>query len=77
LTQGVPARVVVNEDNITLGSITPPVGILLFVVSALWELPLSRLIVNIWPFIVVAYAGLFLCMLFPPLVTFLPRLFGY
>jgi tripartite ATP-independent transporter DctM subunit len=63
--------------NITLGSLTPPVGILLFVVSALWELPLSRLIVNIWPFILVTYAGLFLCMLFPPLVTFLPRLFGY
>jgi C4-dicarboxylate transporter DctM subunit len=63
--------------NITLGSLTPPVGILLFVVAALWELPLSRLIVNIWPFIAVTYAGLFLCMLFPPLVTFLPRLFGY
>ncbi len=63
--------------NITLGSVTPPVGILLFVVSALWELPLSRLIVNIWPFILVTYGGLFLCMLFPPLVTFLPRLFGY
>jgi len=63
--------------NITLGSLTPPVGILLFVVSALWELPLSRLIVNIWPFILVTYAGLFLCMLFPSLVTFLPRLFGY
>lgn len=63
--------------NITLGSLTPPVGILLFVVSALWELPLARLIVNIWPFLVVTYAGLFLCMLFPPLVTFLPRLFGY
>jgi tripartite ATP-independent transporter DctM subunit len=63
--------------NITLGSLTPPVGILLFVVSALWGLPLSRLIVNIWPFLVVTYAGLFLCMLFPPLVTFLPRLFGY
>jgi C4-dicarboxylate transporter DctM subunit len=63
--------------NVTLGSLTPPVGILLFVVSALWEVPLSRLIVNIWPFILVTYAGLFLCMLFPPLVTFLPRLFGY
>jgi tripartite ATP-independent transporter DctM subunit len=63
--------------NITLGSLTPPVGILLFVVAALWDLPLSRLIVNVWPFILVTYAGLFLCMLFPPLVTFLPRLFGY
>jgi len=63
--------------NITLGSITPPVGILLFVVSALWELPLSRLIASIWPFIVVTYAGLFICMLFPPIVTFLPKLFGY
>jgi C4-dicarboxylate transporter DctM subunit len=39
--------------------------------------PLSRLIANIWPFLLVTYGGLFLCMLFPPLVTFLPRLFGY
>jgi tripartite ATP-independent transporter DctM subunit len=63
--------------NITLGSITPPVGILLFVVSALWELPLARLVANIWPFILITYAGLFLCMLFPPIITFLPKLFGY
>lgn len=63
--------------NVTLGSLTPPVGILLFVVSALWQVPLSRLIASIWPFILVAYAGLLACMLFPPLVTFLPRLLGY
>lgn len=63
--------------NITLGSITPPVGILLFVVSALWELPLARLVANIWPFILITYAGLVICMLFPPIITFLPKLFGY
>ena len=63
--------------NITLGSITPPVGILLFVVAGIWQLPMTRLIANIWPFILVQYGVLALCLLFPAVIMFLPRAFGY
>ena len=63
--------------NVTLGGITPPVGILLFVVSGIWRLPVSELFVNIWPFILVQYVVLALCFLFPPIVTLLPRAFGF
>ncbi len=63
--------------NITLGGITPPVGVLLFVVSGIWRVPVIDIIKEIWPFIVLQYGVLFLCMLFPELVLFLPRLVGY
>jgi TRAP-type transport system large permease protein len=63
--------------NITLGSITPPVGVLLFVASGIWRINIVHIIREVWPFIIVQYAVLFVCMLFPPIVLFLPKLVGY
>ncbi len=63
--------------NITLGGITPPVGILLFVVSGIWRTNMTSIVREIWPFILVQYGTLFLCMIFPGIVMFLPRLMGY
>ena len=63
--------------NITLGSITPPVGVLLFVASGIWRVNILEIIREVWPFIIVQYAVLFLCMLFPQLVLLLPKLVGY
>ena len=63
--------------NITLGSITPPVGVLLFVVSGIWRVDIVDIISEVWPFIIVQYAVLFVCMLFPQIVLFLPKLVGY
>lgn len=63
--------------NITLGSITPPVGILLFVSSGIWRINVVEIIREIWPFIVVQYSTLVICMLFPQIILFLPRLVGY
>ncbi len=63
--------------NITLGGITPPVGILLFVSSGIWRVRIVEIIKEIWPFVLVQYGVLFVCMLFPDLVLFLPRLVGY
>ena len=63
--------------NITLGSVTPPVGVLLFVASGIWRVNILDIIREVWPFIVVQYAVLLLCMLFPTIVLFLPNLFGY
>jgi TRAP-type C4-dicarboxylate transport system permease large subunit len=63
--------------NITLGSITPPVGILLFVVASIWRLSFEAVAASIWPFIVIEYAALVLCILVPGLVLTLPRAMGF
>ncbi|MEQ8349740.1 MAG: TRAP transporter large permease [Sneathiellaceae bacterium] len=63
--------------NITLGAITPPVGILLFVSSGIWQLKITEVIREIWPFVLVQYAVLLVCVMFPDLVLFLPRLAGF
>ena len=63
--------------NIVLGSITPPVGILLFVVSSIWKLEISNIIRHIWPFILLLYGILILCIAVPDIFMFLPRLLGY
>lgn len=63
--------------NITLGGITPPVGAQLFVVSSIWRVSMGEMMADLMPFIILQYGVMFLIMLFPGLVTFLPRLLGY
>lgn len=63
--------------NIVIGSITPPIGVLLFVVSGITRLPIGRLIGDIWPYVLLQFGFLALCAAWPSLVTFLPRQFGF
>jgi tripartite ATP-independent transporter DctM subunit len=63
--------------NITLGGITPPVGVLLFVAAGIWRINMMEIIREVWPFIILQYGVLFVCMLFPQIVLFLPKLVGY
>jgi C4-dicarboxylate transporter DctM subunit len=63
--------------NITLGGITPPVGILLFVASNIWKLRMTQMIAGIWPWIILQYVMLTLFMMFPALILFLPRALGF
>ena len=63
--------------NVVLGSITPPVGILLFVVSSIWRVGMVELVREIFPFIVLLYGILALCVIFPDIAIGLPRLLGY
>ena len=63
--------------NLVIGMLTPPVGVLLFVVSSARQVPINTLLANVWPFIVVQFAVLVLCVVFPPVVTWLPRALGY
>jgi TRAP-type transport system large permease protein len=63
--------------NVVLGSITPPVGILLFVVSSIWRVGMAALAREVFPFIVLLYGILALCVFFPDIVIGLPRLMGY
>jgi len=63
--------------NLVIGMLTPPVGVVLFVVCSINKISMREIVVALWPFITLMYGVLFLCMLFPPIVTWLPRLLGY
>lgn len=63
--------------NSMIGLITPPYGILLFVINAVTDIPLREIIAEIWGFLIVLIAALIVMMLAPDLVLWLPRLAGY
>lgn len=63
--------------NLVIGMLTPPVGVVLFVVCGVTKVPMRELVRNAWPFIALMYGVLVLCMLFPSIVTALPRALGY
>lgn len=63
--------------NLVIGMLTPPVGVVLFVVCGITRVPMRDLVVAVGPYIGLMYAVLFACMFYPPLVTWLPRTLGY
>ncbi|WP_238366022.1 TRAP transporter large permease [Mesobacterium pallidum] len=63
--------------NLVIGMLTPPVGVILFVVCGITGVKMTELVRESWPFIAAMYAVLLLCMLFPGVVTALPRAMGY
>lgn len=68
---------VVTVVNAMIGLITPPYGVLLFVTNAVTGIPLRSMIAEIWGFIAVLIVALFAMILFPDIVLWLPRMFGY
>ena len=63
--------------NSMIGLITPPYGILLFVINAVTGIPLKEIIREIWAFLGILMAALILMILWPDMVLWVPRLFGY
>ncbi len=63
--------------NMMIGLVTPPFGMLLFVVSGLTDTPLYSIMKQIVPFLAVLVGVLFLCTYIPGFVLFLPRMAGY
>ncbi len=63
--------------NCMIGLITPPYGVLLFVINASTGIPLKAIIAAIWPFIIALVAALIVMLLLPETVLFLPKVFGY
>jgi len=68
---------VVAVVNCMIGLITPPYGILLFVINAVTRIPLGEIIREIWPFLFVLLLALMLLILVPDIVLWLPGVFGY
>ena len=68
---------VVVVVNIMIGLITPPYGLLLFIMTRIAEVPLGDIVRDILPFLWAMIAVLFLITFVPEVVLWLPRLTGY
>jgi len=68
---------VVVVVNIMIGLVTPPYGLLLFMMVQIAEIPLRDLVREVMPFLWVMIGALALMTFVPDLVLFLPRLLGY
>jgi tripartite ATP-independent transporter DctM subunit len=68
---------VVIVVNMMIGLLTPPYGVLLFVLSGLAGTPVKEIVRELVPFILALVAVLFLITFVPSLVLVLPELAGY
>ena len=62
--------------NLMIGSLTPPVGAVLFVVGSITRRPMGELFRGILPFLIPLGVVLLLLTLFPVIVTIVPTLLG-
>ena len=63
--------------NLVVGLVTPPVGVVLFVVCGLADISLERVVRAVWPHLIWQLVVLALVTYFPELTLWVPRLFGY
>ncbi len=63
--------------NLTVGLITPPVGMTLFVTANVGRVKLTDLYREIWPFVGVSLVVLVLITFIPQITLMVPRLLGY
>ena len=63
--------------NIMIGLVTPPYGLLLFMMNKIADVPLRDMVREVMPFLYVMLGALAVMTLFPSTVLFLPRLLGY
>ena len=63
---------VVMTVNMELAMITPPVGLNLFVVSAMAKEKLEEVVKGVWPFLLIMICALILFVVWPDVSTFLP-----
>jgi tripartite ATP-independent transporter DctM subunit len=68
---------VMAVTNIMLGLVTPPYGLLLFMMTKITDVPLRDIVREAMPFLYVMFAALALITLVPGTVLWLPRLMGY
>ena len=68
---------VVVVINIMIGLITPPYGLLLFIMTNISGAPLRAIVRDVMPFLFAMLAALAILTFVPETVLWLPRLFGY
>lgn len=65
---------VIMAVNLSIGTVTPPLGVDLFIASAITKVSLERIVVAIWPYILVLVLDLMIITYVPALSTFLLEL---
>jgi C4-dicarboxylate transporter, DctM subunit len=68
---------VVAVMNIMIGLVTPPYGLLLFMMTKIADVPLLHIVREVIPFLLVMFVALGIVTYVPDMVLFLPRLAGY
>ncbi len=68
---------VVVVVNIMIGLVTPPYGLLLFIMANISGEPLGAIVRDVMPFLVAMIVSLAIITFVPETVLWLPRLFGY
>jgi tripartite ATP-independent transporter DctM subunit len=63
--------------NIMIGLVTPPFGLLLFVLGGLADAKLGQTVRYLWPFLLALVACLLVITYVPATVLWLPRFFGF
>lgn len=63
--------------TVQVALITPPVALGLFIACRLAKTTIEEVFIDIWPFLFLIFGIIILIALFPDLVMWLPRLFGY
>ncbi len=63
--------------NLVVGMMTPPVGVLFFVMSGITRVSMGVIVRESMPYVVFQFVVLGLCVIFPALVTALPKAFGF
>lgn len=67
---------VVFQLNIMIGLLTPPVGMLLYVIIGVSDVKMGEILSQLWPFFIVLVTVLLLITFFPGITLFLPNLVG-
>jgi C4-dicarboxylate transporter DctM subunit len=63
--------------NIMIGLVTPPYGLLLFMMMKIADVSFSELMAEVWPYLLVMLGALALVTFWPGMVLWLPRMAGY
>ncbi|WP_411958631.1 TRAP transporter large permease [Paracoccus homiensis] len=63
--------------NVTVGLVTPPMGMILFVASGLTRTGLEVISKELWPYLAVHFFVIVLISMIPALTLTIPRLFGF
>ncbi|RAI02078.1 ABC transporter permease [Acuticoccus sediminis] len=63
--------------NLMIGLVTPPVGMCLFAVSSVSNVPISDMVREMWPYMLALLAVLLLVTFVPETVLWLPHALGY
>jgi len=63
--------------NLQIGLLTPPVGLILFLLSRLGDISLEEVVKGTWPFLIVLVMLMMTMVYFPQSVMWFPHLLGY